>query len=630
MGRIVCNEIDYSGSPLVTDSTPNASSVNPVTSAGVHKALVGQEGLLKDTVGFTGKNLLKIDAQTQTINGVTFTANTDGLVRVDGTATDNITTYYLKQLYNYDNFVKDTTTQYVLSGCPSGGSDNGYKIDIVGENGISWSKNDTGNGVTFSFPKIPTGNEYYRIRIRIGSGTVCNNLVFYPMLREADIMDDTYEQYHAPMSSYVDKRLRDALGVTGKNLIPVPYQDYNNGSYTYAGITFTIDSNGIITANGTATGTAWFTIYTWDKASFNIGEKYILSGCPYGGGSESYRIVFRPVRSNGDEVDWINNSGGEEELIISSTMYNLENLKGFICKIRIGSGTTVSNLKFYPMLREADILDGEYEPYHIPGVVSQEAQNVLGVKNLISYPYKDTTKTVDGITFTDNGDGTVTVNGQYTGIGAGASFVLFNRAKYTVPEGDYILSGGGKKSTQSGVSESGYYIFVSSSLNGGTAISTPYTINGDVNLHVDYSVYNEIGISIWIQKNAIMDNVKFYPMLRPISIRDDRFVIGAKTNRQLTEKTQNLLGDNGIIKFLDNTYDLDDLRNYPSGIYYWTTSPTNSPEGVGWAALLNIIRDKNSDAKQIAFTASVMYIRSYGGSTPHWTSWCKFTGTEIS
>ena len=35
-------------------------------------------------------------------------------------------------------------------------------------------------------------------------------------------------------------------------------------------------------------------------------------------------------------------------------------------------------------------------------------------KNLLPYPFGNTTKTVNGITFTDNGDGTVTANGTAT------------------------------------------------------------------------------------------------------------------------------------------------------------------------------------------------------------------------
>lgn len=38
--------------------------------------------------------------------------------------------------------------------------------------------------------------------------------------------------------------------------------------------------------------------------------------------------------------------------------------------------------------------------------------------NLLPYPYAETTKTLNGITFTDNGDGSITVNGTSTGVAA--------------------------------------------------------------------------------------------------------------------------------------------------------------------------------------------------------------------
>ena len=49
----------------------------------------------------------------------------------------------------------------------------------------------------------------------------------------------------------------------------------------------------------------------------------------------------------------------------------------------------------------------------------------LRSKNLIPYPYYNTSKTVDGITWTDNGDGTVTANGTAT---ATTSFTLQNNS----------------------------------------------------------------------------------------------------------------------------------------------------------------------------------------------------------
>lgn len=60
-------------------------------------------------------------------------------------------------------------------------------------------------------------------------------------------------------------------------------------------------------------------------------------------------------------------------------------------------------------------------------------------ENLIPYPYRDTTKTENGITFIDNGDGTITVNGTAT---ANASFMLAAFDTITYVNGvTYYLSG---------------------------------------------------------------------------------------------------------------------------------------------------------------------------------------------
>ena len=62
-------------------------------------------------------------------------------------------------------------------------------------------------------------------------------------------------------------------------------------------------------------------------------------------------------------------------------------------------------------------------------------EHELGVsvrsKNLLPYPYKDTTKTMFGITFTDNGDGSITANGTAT---ATAFFQLWDG----LPDGAYL------------------------------------------------------------------------------------------------------------------------------------------------------------------------------------------------
>lgn len=62
----------------------------------------------------------------------------------------------------------------------------------------------------------------------------------------------------------------------GKNLIPYPY--YRGSSYTTNGITFTVDSKGVIHASGTASDTVHYTLYTYALIPcLTVGNKYTMT-----------------------------------------------------------------------------------------------------------------------------------------------------------------------------------------------------------------------------------------------------------------------------------------------------------------------------------------------------------------
>lgn len=132
---------------------------------------------------------------------------------------------------------------------------------------------------------------------------------------------------------------------TGKNLLPYPYYDTTK---TLNGITFTDNGDGSITCNGTATATATFNLMN-NLAThlFEVGESYILSGCPSGGSNTSYAIGWHNV---GSEY-----GSGLTITVAEDTVYT--------AYIVIHSGATVSNLTFYPMVRLTSIEDATWEPY---------------------------------------------------------------------------------------------------------------------------------------------------------------------------------------------------------------------------------------------------------------------------
>ena len=151
----------------------------------------------KVPIRVTGKNLFKV-GPTQTINGVTFTVNSDGSVTCNGTA--SATTFYRKSLYLQKG-------SYIISGCPQNGSKSSYIITMRDRNGGYYSGingDDTGTGKTI----ITTEYLLFQCIIRIASGYTCDNLTFYPMIRRADIEDSTYEPYREQIEYlYLDSSL---------------------------------------------------------------------------------------------------------------------------------------------------------------------------------------------------------------------------------------------------------------------------------------------------------------------------------------------------------------------------------------------------------------------------------------
>lgn len=146
----------------------------------------------------SGKNLLDNTATTKISNGITFTVNSDKTVNVNGT---NDTSANSSLIINRYDLSPGT---YILNGCPSGGASNTYRLAIQETGSYSvLGSIDIGNG-SGEFTIDTTTS--VQIAIFIQKGLTINNLLFKPMLREATIADDTYEQYGAsPSTDYLSK-----------------------------------------------------------------------------------------------------------------------------------------------------------------------------------------------------------------------------------------------------------------------------------------------------------------------------------------------------------------------------------------------------------------------------------------
>lgn len=143
----------------------------------------------------TGKNLLpswSYSVHSNTNNGITYTFNpVTGEITANGTATENsMCTLAGATINPYDL----PAGEYILSGCPSGGSSSTYMLDLQvkfsykdGEKAFY----DFGEGIKIKIDDYAGSYTTQNYFIRIVKGTTVNNKVFKPMLRPA-FSNDTY------------------------------------------------------------------------------------------------------------------------------------------------------------------------------------------------------------------------------------------------------------------------------------------------------------------------------------------------------------------------------------------------------------------------------------------------------
>lgn len=332
-----------------------------------------------------------------------------------------------------------------------------------------------------------------------------------------DITDDSLS-----FSGHVDWESNGEIGA--KNLL-----ENEKSTQTISGVTFTVNSDGSVIADGTATDIIWFQI----NNGFKLNDvEYTLTGCPIGGGENTYEVQIRSTESSSSLWQFIVDRGDGATGLCSSS-------RTYIAFIGIKSGVTVTNLLFKPMLRLATDPDNTYQPYAMTNkeLTKQVApiddmNNILGAKNLL--PNHNVTQVIDGITFTVNNDGTVTATGTSTAL---VVFDVVNTellSPFKLNSGTYILTDGLTASQYEGAY---------------TALTLKYTDDtveynvADTSINknqftVDASTIKDWYFGICIRANKTV-NITFKPMVRPASIKDATYVPYSKTNSELTVELSN-------------------------------------------------------------------------------------------
>jgi hypothetical protein len=285
-------------------------------------------------LGNATKNLLPypyVTASGSVSHGVTMTYTKEGTIAFDGTVlNDNVQPGFVLYKHAEKLFDNGINTLYSKYDTTIKGSLHTF-FQIFKKN-ISWvcnvealSKND-----------YDWTNYYcnYVIQYHKTTGDVNETVSNIRIVTDAD---DPF----IPYSGYDIKTI-------GKNLIPYPY--FYGSSHNEQGITFTIDSNGVIHASGTATATAHYILFEHSLLPcLAVGNKYTMTLTVKNGDASVYLANTKGDNTDIAAIRHLSNG-------TKSTTFTFTRIDGATDSIGlyITSGTTVTDCKIQVQLEEGE------------------------------------------------------------------------------------------------------------------------------------------------------------------------------------------------------------------------------------------------------------------------------------
>ena len=294
----------------------------------------------------------------------------------------------------------------------------------------------------------------------------------------------------------------------GRNLIPYPLTNR-----TTNGITYTVQLDGSVLANGTASAEN-NAYYNFAYKTLKLGDtSYTLSceGLPKSVYVYVYDETISKAIANVSDMPVAKTFVGD-----STHTYSLS--------INVGKGTSVSDLAIKPIL-EMGTITHAYEPISESNVNLKDAIDKVSTsqgRNLISYPYYNgISYESNGVTYTVNEvDGTITVNGTATKESDFRLISPYDTSDRKILElgQTYTLSDGVNQPNTSGYQAPVYFQFVridtiKNDFNYG--ISTNY---GNMTWTASDANLLQYGIRVVVREGVTADNVVLKPMLEIGSI----------------------------------------------------------------------------------------------------------------
>ena len=305
-----------------------------------------------------------------------------------------------------------------------------------------------------------------------------------------------------------------------KNLLPYPYYD-TNGT-TSQGFTFVVNDDGSIYLNGSyGSGT---------RPSFNLARPMLLKAGTYviSKGSTSSGALIRVI-------DAVNTSTvyGSASNTTSYNEFTLSQDTNVFVQVLVNNNSSV-DFTIYPMLCYASVFDETYAP---PAKTNQQLTKdtaplldnleVNGAVNML--PNTASTSVINGVTFTINEDGTVTISTVEGGATANATLTFFNDVRGLTGDKTIKVSGCPTGATGTGTNASFCFQFRDS--DGTMQYVKDEGWTGKLPAS-DYGSSTSFNIRV-ISGTVLTTPITFKPMITVPTYNGD-YVPYAKSNKELT------------------------------------------------------------------------------------------------
>lgn len=163
-----------------------------------------------------------------------------------------------------------------------------------------------------------------------------------------------------------------------KNLLPnIAHTD------TVYGVTFTINSDGSVDANGTATDLAYIDIASTDMGFSLADGSYILSDGLVSHSADYYTTITI-VDNQGNVTYEYADTKAESHMAFTITNSNISKLYVAVC---VADGITANHVLFKPMIRLANDNDGVYQPYAMTNKQITPYVQAISNPNLLDNPW---------------------------------------------------------------------------------------------------------------------------------------------------------------------------------------------------------------------------------------------------